>query len=394
MGTRDRRIIVLSDVEMGAGDIYDDFPHPQFLARCIDRWGSARGALDLVFNGDTFDLLKVSVDGAWPALVTEAVALHKFERVVAAHGLVFEALGRFLDAPGRTVHFVVGNHDPELLFPAVQRRLQERIGAQVKVHPVGVTFGDVHIEHGSQTDPMFKFDPAAPFVDTADGPVLALPWGSLAVIEVALPLQPLLYDLDRLKTRRRVFEQLPEARDLLMSASWRYWTRDARAWFLGRHPVKQASWTMVKEIAYRFSTGDPDLHTGDEAYRARLRVGPERVIVAGHLHRAKLWSYIDRRLVVTGCFRDEFPLGLDGMIGRSMPKSYADIRLRDGRLRAVSLRELTGPPPPRGHVPATLEAVRERLRPHLLTAAEQRVLDAEAESQLEREAADRRAAED
>src|SRR5689334_16167221 len=80
----DRLLVTLSDIEMGSGGPWDDFPHDDHLAELILSYAGSEHrdhAVDLVFNGDTFDLLKTSVDGAYPHHITPAVALAKLDRV-------------------------------------------------------------------------------------------------------------------------------------------------------------------------------------------------------------------------------------------------------------------------------------------------------------------------
>jgi len=163
--TADHLVVVISDVEMGAGGVLDDFPDSAFIAELLEP--SGRGAhagmpVDVVFNGDTFDFLKTSVDGHYPRHVTEAIALAKLERIIGAHAAFFEGLRSFLtgsDAP-RRAHFIVGNHDAELVFDAGRRRIEEEAGVHgIRFPGFALDFGDVHIEHGSQGDPMFQVDP-------------------------------------------------------------------------------------------------------------------------------------------------------------------------------------------------------------------------------------------
>lgn len=69
----DRLLVVLSDIEMGAGGAWDDFPHCDRLGELLLSYAGpehANRAVDLVFNGDTFDLLKTNVDGAYPRHIT------------------------------------------------------------------------------------------------------------------------------------------------------------------------------------------------------------------------------------------------------------------------------------------------------------------------------------
>jgi hypothetical protein len=62
--------------------------------------------------------------------ITGEVALGKMAVVAGAHPGFFEGLRAFLDHDGaeRRAFFVVGNHDPELLYPDVQLFIQTQLG--------------------------------------------------------------------------------------------------------------------------------------------------------------------------------------------------------------------------------------------------------------------------
>jgi len=390
----DRLVVALSDIEMGAGGVTDDFPHTGFLAELIDAYGGPRFAqitVDLVFNGDTFDLLKVPIDGQWPVFITEAVALKKLDKVIATHPEFFDALKRFLTTGGaeRRVHFIVGNHDQELLFEAVQRVIATRIGVDgVNFPGVQLDIGDARFEHGSQVDPMFQIDPATPFLQSEAGQILALPWGTVAILEAALPLQPYLYDMDRLKPRARVFELVPEVRDLVVGSFWRYWTDSGWREWLGAHPLKRVSWTMLKEIAYRFGTLNTEVEEGEQ-YRKLLQEDDRlRLIVCGHVHKPSWWTFGDRKLLYTGCFRDEFAMDRVGNVISALPKCYAEVYLREDRVVRSHLVELDGPPPAPGHAPTSVFVVLPRIRPLLASSEDTAKMLREAADQVTREAED------
>ncbi|WP_376796085.1 metallophosphoesterase [Thermogemmatispora sp.] len=131
-------ILVVSDLHLADGQQ----PFEGFTAEQQRAWeellqaaspggvfGEGRGedTVELVINGDCFDFLATA-----PFLHarsrTVAQALEKLERLIATHQPFFEALARFLRQPGRRVTFVPGNHDIELLLPAVQQRLRQAIG--------------------------------------------------------------------------------------------------------------------------------------------------------------------------------------------------------------------------------------------------------------------------
>lgn len=388
--TADRVIVCLSDIEMGAGGVLDDFPHAAFLGELVRSYASdafAGAAVDIVFNGDTFDLLKTSVEGSYPVRVSAAVAMAKMARVMEVHGAFFDAVRAFLEHPRHRVFFITGNHDAELVFPEVQRQIRQRLGDPEGVYFPGfaVAIGDALIEHGSQADGMFRVPPEDPFVVHGGETLLRQPWGAVALLEVAMPMQPQLHWADRLKPRKTVFQNLPELREVLVNAFWHYWTRDYLRDVLMRDPIKQLSWPMFREVLYRFGSQDPDIGLGD-AHHERLRRDQRyRVRCIGHHHRPLWWSYGDRKLLVTGCFRDEFVVDPSGIIApHPLPKVYAEIYQRQGVTVRSHLVEVDGPEAQPGAVPADLDSARAIVA-GLLGSAEERAALQSARERHERD---------
>lgn len=349
VGRADRALVVFSDVEMGAGGETDDFPATDWLANLIDTYQQgdwARVPLTLVFNGDTFDFLKCPVDGRYVHLVDEATALAKARAVVGTHPRFFEGLRRFVrhDGADRDIVFTVGNHDFELLFPAVQRAIRDAADGtteSVRFHGFGWDVGDVRIEHGSQADPLFRMDPAAAFATWGGRRVLNLPWGAVALIEVAMPLHRLLYPCDRARPLADVLEQLPEVRALLLERYWEYWTRDwLSAWWSAKDPTKRVSWTLFRQVAWRLQSGDASIQLDPSLWDGVTPL--HRVVVSGHLHEPSWTTVKGRRVLHTGCMRDEFRLEDDGAIGDLLPKVYAEVLLAGGRAISARLVEVLG----------------------------------------------------
>lgn len=357
-------VVVASDVEMGAGGIVDDFPQSVWLLEWLDTLPDA-AHVDLVFNGDTFDFLKTTVDGRFPRHIDAVAAMAKWRAIEAVHAPFLAGLGRWLRAhPGRHAHFVVGNHDLELQFPEVWAGLAQAIGAPERTHHQGLGFdiGELHIEHGQQTDALFTVDPAAPFVELDGRRLLNLPWGAVALIDVALPFRDVVHHLDRLKPRRRVFELVPEARKLVVDAYWRYWTRDWWLDLLHGDPLKKVSWQLFREVVYRFGSGDADLQPG-EVWHARLDQGTStRVWCVGHYHRPGWWQHADRKVLFTGAFRNEFAVEPDGRTGRPIPNTYAMFWMEDLQVRTSHLMEVEAPPVPEGYAPPDVGPIRQAIR--------------------------------
>lgn len=382
----DHVVIAWSDIEMGAGGVRDDFPQSTWLAELMLAYCTGPFAdvpLTLVFNGDTFDLLKTSLDDeTFPTHIDEEIALQKLRRVSAAHPEFFTAVRQFLahrEAP-RRVAFVVGNHDPELTMPAVQREIRELCGEpdpeQLAFPGLSMRIGDVHLEHGCQADPLFAFDPDALTLQHEDRELLNLPWGSVALLEVAIPLTPLLYHHDRIKPRDELLERIPELKRLLIGAFWRYWTRDYwQRYFAEQDPLRRMSWTMLREVVYRLATGAMDVSLNDTYHRLVKANDDVQVCIIGHSHEAGWHTRGRKKLLQTGCFRNEFAMLDSGERQELLPKVYAEAYQHQGRTVRSHLVEIDAPPPPPGYVPDSLFSVAEPLRELL----EQRNLAADNE---------------
>ncbi len=389
----DRLLVVMSDIEMGPGGLADDFPQSDWLGELLLSYNEPpfdRYPVDLVFNGDTFDFLKTSLDGDHPHLVDAQVGLAKFRLVEACHGGFFDALSELLSSngPPRRAWFVVGNHDPELLFSEVQAAIRRRIGSPSRVHFPGFSMelGDVHIEHGNQADQTFVMNAKEPFMELDGRRVLALPWGTVALLDVAMELHPVLYHLDRLKPRKRVFELMPEVKELLVGRYWSYWTREF--WrSLRQDPLKRVSWTLFKQVVYRFSSMDPAMHVS-RTYRDQLLGGDarHRVVVIGHEHHPLWWSHGDRKVLRTGCFRNEFMLDEYGGGQEPIPNTWAEIWLGGGQAIRSHLLEIEAPPTPEGYVPDSIFHVLPEVRRLLEDHGDRPGMSAAVEEQEEREA--------
>ncbi len=390
----DRRLVVISDTEIGAGGMLDDLPQSAFVADLLldlDQGPDADLAIDVVFNGDTFDLMKTAYEDTWPRHVTADIAMAKMSRIAAAHPRLFAGLRRFL-ASGRgrrRFFFVVGNHDFELLFPEVQALLRSLLGADEErvVFPgMSVRLGEVHIEHGCQADSMFCIRADKPFVEHAGETILNLPWGSVALLDVAMPLQPVLAFHDRLKPRDRLFQALPELEEVFVSRFWRYWTRDyLRGWLSRSDPVKRVSWKMFRELAWRFGSKSIQTRVDDTYVKLLDKDGGPRVACIGHLHDAAWTAWGGCKLLKGGAMRNEFLFSRDGSTLTMLPKVYIELWMAGDTVLRSQLVEIDGPPPPAGYVPDSVFDVRPTLRELLGTKEEREEVAAALVQELERD---------
>lgn len=357
----DRIVVVLSDIEMGDGGVQDEFPHDAWLVSLLRHYQQGRFTdlpVDFVFNGDSFDLLKVPYRGGWTHHVTADVALTKMASIIAAHAGFFEGLREVLahSAAPRTVHFVVGNHDAELVFPQVQALIRSTLGGRGVSFPgFELRIGPVLLEHGSQRDVMFRVDPDQPFVTIDGQPMLGLSWGSVALLDALIPMRPLFYFHDRLRPKSRVMELVPDIRELILARVWTYWSRDFwRELVSTRDPLLRLDAAMVKEVLWRFATTNTEVHLDPEWLERVVEQDQAELFVLGHVHQPTSHEHRGKRILQLGAMRDEYDLREDGMRFEPRLKQILEIRLKGDRVRGIVSHEVLGPLRDDGSVPRTI----------------------------------------
>jgi UDP-2,3-diacylglucosamine pyrophosphatase LpxH len=159
----------------------------------------------VVLNGDVidFDLVTAApTDPPWPVsgaerrrgmAPTRDKSAWKLQRVLDDHPDFLAMLVRVL-AEGCPIVYVMGNHDREFHFDAVQRVLREAVASRAGSEGVTIDLellsfepwfycvpGEIYVEHGQQYDYYTSFryilDPTVP---GARHPTLALPMGNLS----------------------------------------------------------------------------------------------------------------------------------------------------------------------------------------------------------------------
>lgn len=348
-----RVIVLVSDVEMGLPGPEDDFPHDAFLADLFEAYTRPPYDglhVDLVLNGDILDFLKVPVGGVYTRHVTADGALEKLGIILDGHPSFIEGLKRFGEhgSGNKHIHFVPGNHDPEMLFPEVAQRIKELLSttASTRVHGLTCRLGPVHIEHGHQYDRMFRMDPNQYFVPYRGDSILLLPWGSCAILDVVMPMKYLFYHHDRLRPKGRVLERIPQLEEILLGAFKRYWMRQYLWDALTQYddPTRNISWDMIKEIVFRLVSANADVAMEDEHIVGMLSREPElQAVCFGHLH-VPAWRMIEKQHIVrTGCMRDEYLVDPYDDRLHHLPKSWAELVLIDGNVAEARHFHIQGP---------------------------------------------------
>lgn len=212
--------LVVSDLHLGTGiqkgkpnpleDFFEDDRFAELLAH-YERISGPDTEIELILNGDIFDLLKVQVDGIWPTEITEEIATEKLRQCLEGHPKFVLALRRFLARPRRALVYLPGNHDLDMWFEGPQQLFKRYVAPGEMAGRVRfITSSDtyylpegIQIRHGHQLERIHRVDYNRMLRTRSDGTqVLDLPWGSLWILEVLNPAKAQRMNVDRIQPLR------------------------------------------------------------------------------------------------------------------------------------------------------------------------------------------------
>lgn len=156
-----RRLIVVSDLHLGAGDRLDDFTDDEAFSTFVDHYVLNGEPTELILAGDTLEFLQVRLPELDDDDYSDAAAAARIAVIIRAHQPVFAALGRVVADERHQLTVLIGNHDFELHYPAAKALFATALGLTPDDPRLrfGLTFhGDrIYIEHGNQFDGWNRF---------------------------------------------------------------------------------------------------------------------------------------------------------------------------------------------------------------------------------------------
>lgn len=338
----EHKIYILGDVEMGRGDIMDDFSDDYIFVDFIEKTASAKhtGKVTLVLLGDIFDFLKMSYKGLYPRYITEEISLWKMDEIIMSHGAVFKALKNFLENKHCDIEFVIGNHDPDLVWPAVQERILETLRHRDRIK-FGFSYSTktLHAEHGHMVDPFFRTNTRRPIIRHNGREILNLPFGAhacfthLVNIKKKFPHEESLY---------------PNPVALEMNEEYKKMSKKAIVDLIFRSlifqpllhpfdPTYRAPYLQLLKhgLKYGLNVVDDEKFIKDRVQKI-IRKNPGRqVYVIGHAHVLTQTKIAEKRVFVTDTWRDEYDLNNEK---RKKPKSYVEISCKNDKLNSAELK--------------------------------------------------------
>jgi len=345
-----RVILVVSDFHLGNGrflpdgtvNALEDFVYDERFIEFLEHHDQQQGAepLELVINGDFMNMIQLLPEELPLGILTERAAVHKTEAIISGHRDLFQALKRFNAKPNRRVVYIMGNHDPGVLWPGVQEVLRRTIQGDLEFVDTAYRTDGVHIEHGHQLEPIFRFDPQQYFLTRGfKEPVLNMPWGIFFVTEF----------LYRVKRRRPYIDKVkPYSLYTRWATFYDFWfglfSVISYLFFIvrsrfSRLPLK-SSQAFYGLRAFRELKRSPTL--AEQAYEILKKHGG-KIIILGHTH-IPIHRRLDaeREYLNPGCWNDVTSLDLS-TLGHSRRLIYVRVDFRDGRPLA-RLQEWHGQP--------------------------------------------------
>ena len=334
--TPDKEIIVLGDVEMGGGNLTDDFIADKALAKLIFDTAKKRGPVDMIFNGDTFDFLKCPSQlnpPHYPRHITKDISLAKLHLIYRAHPLVFEAWRQFLTRPEKRIYFILGNHDHDLIYPEVQRELQRLLENKERVIFPKQAYEqhDIHVEHGHLYDFWFAINFEKLFLTHEGKSILNFPYASLGLISSFMSLKEQHPFLERIFPRPELLTHHRVIARKVNMHTFGYFFKSL-AYYPFRFysdPTYSFPTSILRAIYKRFRTFRWDVDNITSIFMNKDV--PQKIIILGHIHEKRIARGDNRIIIHPGSWRDEYDFNAKTreLIPRS--KRYIQIAVVDNK---------------------------------------------------------------
>lgn len=210
--------LVVSDLHLGRGktleggaiNSLEEFHFDEKFAEFLHYYSSGQyldAEVELIMNGDILNFLQVDFRGHYLTVITEPISLEVMEGIVKGHPVFFNALREFLKKEGKSLTYVVGNHDQAMLWPRCREYFDQALEVNVKYKNIVYYFDGVHIEHGHMHEAANRLDPKKFFLkkDLAE-PILNLPFGSHFFVDFVLKIKHQYPYVDKIRPFRRMMK--------------------------------------------------------------------------------------------------------------------------------------------------------------------------------------------
>lgn len=326
----DKIKLVVSDFHLGRGRYLEDrTPNPledffcdEMFVEFLEHHSSgayAHSDVELILNGDFFNMLEVEEDEVFPEVLTQRVAVEKTRKILDGHPDLFRSMRGFMAEDAHGMTFVIGNHDAGLLWPDVQALVRRALSERVRFRDVAYVFDGFHVEHGQQFEDYHRIDPEAIFVtEGVREPILNLPWSAYFVADF----------LNRMKKERPFLDKIHPFRNYFAWAmlfdfrfALRMMARMVGFYFRNRFhrsAYRRAKFVLTPRLLRCFSNSS----SLDGHARKILLATDCHTVILGHTHRG-LHRRMgpDKEYLNTGTWNEVTTLEI-GRLGTSSQRTY------------------------------------------------------------------------
>ncbi len=352
-----KTVIVISDIHLGAGayfhgkrnlleDFHVDKEFVEFISY-FSRGEYTSKEVELVINGDFFDFLSIPYikffdDEYW----SESAALEKLKIIMQAHSEVMESLKDFLSKKNKSIVYIIGNHDAEMLFEKLQNYLKEyfeEVGERLIIKSEEEIYSPckgVYIQHGHQYEFAHNYDPKKSITQSEKGENYFIPpWGSYYVIRV----------INKFKVERSYINEVRPIKNFLIHGlifdtffTIRFMLANAFYFIMVRfwaYRMNRKSWS---EISEQFKNELQLFQNYHQITREFFENNHEaKTLIVGHTHHPSIHYYQDGTTFVnTGTWTKMVSLDLETLKqGHSLTFAQIDVYPKETQ---VNLNEWTG----------------------------------------------------
>lgn len=308
-----KQIIVFGDIEMGAGNLTDDFIADTQLSRLISRFAVRKHSIDLILNGDTFDFLKCPgrlQPTIYPRHITKEISVAKLDLIYKAHTPVFQALKKFVSQKNKRLFFILGNHDHDLVYKEVRDEITRLLGNSSQIFFPGVRYqhNGVHVEHGHQYDFLFQINFEKLFLKHKGQSILNLPFVTFGLITAAMrlkeehPFMERIFPRPALLTHHRVVARKLNRYTIgyflksLVFYPFRFYS----------DPTYSFPTNLLRELYKRIRTIHWDIDDITTIFKRQAQRSPYKIFVLGHIHEKRIAKGVNNVIIHPGSWRDEY----------------------------------------------------------------------------------------
>jgi UDP-2,3-diacylglucosamine pyrophosphatase LpxH len=335
-----QKLFFISDIEMGRGDVTDDFNDDELLTGFLETIASNPKTV-LVLNGDIFDFLKMNYKDSYPHYITEEISLWKLGEAFKAHPKVLKTLQAFTKDKTNHIHFIIGNHDADLAWPAVQQKLIDTLDSK---NPI--TFGfkyetpDIHAEHGHLQDPLFANNINNPIINLKGKKILNMAWGAYVCARHLVGLKRKFPKEEQFFPNPLAFKKYPKYKwsSRFMSLNLILQSLIISPIIYFRDPTYRPPYIkLIKHfLKYGLEFMDDERFLNNRAQQVIEANSNKKIIVLGHAHVLSRLNRKSQKIFFTDTWRTEFDLRKGSA---KKPKTYVEIGYDGKELVNAELKE-------------------------------------------------------